>query len=196
MKTTNKKFKLLDLATIQTGIYRKRVAGGTVHQIQKSNFGEHGELLPLPRPPEFPREDRLEKHYLTGGEVLVTAKGDTNAAYLFPSLEEPAVASSMFLVIRLKSQAILPAYLNWYLNTSHGQRQLAQRSRGSAVNSLSIRDLKALPVALPPLATQTTLLYLTELQRKEQTLYQQIATTRRRLHEAMLLQLITPTPQP
>jgi restriction endonuclease S subunit len=189
MNTENKSSLLRDLASIRSGIYRKSVPEGEVYQIQKGNFDEDGILLPLPKLPELAIESSLSKHFLHGNEILITAKGEANTAYLFPEIAQDAVASSVFLILTVKSKELSVPYLTWYLNTRQCQFSLNQLSRGSGVHSLAKRDLQQISVPLPPLRVQRAILQLIELQRSERELYQQLVTEKQRLAEAQLLQL-------
>jgi restriction endonuclease S subunit len=192
MNTENKNSLLRDLASIRSGIYRKSIPKGEkgkIYQIQKGNFDENGNLLPLPKNPELAMESSLSKHFLHGNEILITAKGEANTAYLFPEIAQDAVASSVFLILTVKSKELSVPYLTWYLNTRQCQFSLNQLSRGSGVHSLAKRDLQQISVPLPPLRVQRAILQLIELQRSERELYQQLVTEKQRLAEAQLLQL-------
>lgn len=189
MKTENKNSLLRDLVIIRSGIYRKCVPEGEVYQIQKGNFDEDGNLLPIPKLPELAMESSLSKHFLHGNEILITAKGESNTAYLFPEITQDAVASSVFLILTIKSDELSGPYLTWYLNTRQCQFALNQLSRGSSVHSLAKRDLQQICIPLPPLRVQRAILQLIELQRYERELYQQLITEKQQLAEAQLLQL-------
>lgn len=141
-------------------------------------------------------EDGLQKHFLLGNEILLTAKGETNEAYLLPGITSPAVASSAFLIITLSSDLTSTQYLGWYLNTRKCQLALSQLSRGSAVHSLAKRDLQQIAIPLPPLRIQRAIISLTDLQRTERELYEQIITEKESLAEAQLLQLTTNSTTP
>lgn len=189
MNTENKKVLLQNLVRIRSGIYRKSAPEGKVYQIQKGNFDEGGAFLPLPKLPELSMESGLDKYFLCGNEILLTAKGNANTAFLYPEMLQDAVASSVFLVLTVKNNKVSPIYLTWYLNTSSCQRKLSQLSRGSGVHSLAKRDLQQLTIPLPPLPIQQSILGLRELQQQEQRLYKQIIIEKSRLAEAQLLQL-------
>jgi restriction endonuclease S subunit len=191
MNTENKNLQLRNLVNIRSGIYRKSIPEGEVYQIQKGNFDEDGTLLPLPRLPELAMESNLSKHFLHGNEILITAKGEANTAYLLPEITQDAVASSVFLILTVKSNELSAPYLTWYLNTRQCQFGLNQLSRGSGVHSLAKRDLQQISVPLPPLRVQRAILQLIELQRSERELYQQLITEKQRLAEAQLLYLTT-----
>ncbi|MEL7160120.1 MAG: restriction endonuclease subunit S [Bacteroidota bacterium] len=133
----------------------------------------------------------LSKHFIHGDEILITAKGEANTAYLLPEITQDAVASSVFLILTIKSNALSAPYLTWYLNTRQCQFALNQLSRGSGVHSLAKRDLQKISIPLPPLRVQRTILQLIELQQSERKLYQQLITEKQQLAEAQLLHLTT-----
>jgi restriction endonuclease S subunit len=131
----------------------------------------------------------VEKHLLDGNEILLVAKGEQNTAYHLSEITVPIVASSLFLVIKVQSDKISPAYLAWYLNTSECQANLHKMSRGSAVRSLAKRDLQKLQVPVPSLEAQRAILNLYELQQKEQQILQRLLSATQQLAEAQLLQI-------
>ena len=192
MNTDDKNKLLGDLVSVRSGIYRKSIPEGEkgkIYQIQKGNFDENGDLLPLPKNPELAVDSSLSKHFLHGKEILITAKGEANTAYLLPEIRVDAVASSVFLILTVKSKEVSAPYLTWYLNTRQCQSALNRLSRGSGVHSLAKRDLLQIAVPLPPLRLQKTILQLVELQRSERKLYQQLIAEKQQLAETQLLQL-------
>ena len=188
----NYNVSLKSLVAIRSGIYRKSIPEGEkgkIYQIQKGNFDENGDLLPLPKNPELAADSSLSKHFLHGNEIMITAKGEANTAYLLPEITQDAVASSVFLILTVSSNELSAPYLTWYLNTRQCQSALNQLSRGSGVPSLAKRDLQQISVPLPSLRLQQTILQLVELQRSERKLYQQLIAEKQQLAEAQLLQL-------
>ena len=192
MNTEDKNSYLRSLVSIRSGIYRKSTPEGEIgdiYQIQKGSFDENGDLLSFPRYPDLAADSSLSKHFLHGKEILITAKGEANTAYLLPEIRVDAVASSVFLILTVKSKEVSAPYLTWYLNTRQCQSALNRLSRGSGVHSLAKRDLLQIAVPLPPLRLQQTILQLVELQRSERELYQQLIAEKQQLAEAQLLQL-------
>ena len=64
-----------------------------------------------------------------------------------------AITGGQLYTIRIKSEALLPAYLHWFLNRKSTQEFLLSHSRGSYVRTMAISLLRKLEITVPPLET-------------------------------------------
>lgn len=183
------KYELLrDLADVQSGITlrgesaSKNDPAGTHRLVRIGDIttdGVVGEGAPG-RVKVDPKD--AARYALKVGDVLLAARGSRLTAAVFDR-DEPAVAGSQFLVIK-----ILPRYLGlssgflaWYLNLPAIRDQLASRMRGSYVRSLPAKVLANLQVPVPDHGKQAAITALADLQRQEVELMQQIAQRRSEL---------------
>ncbi|RMF58740.1 MAG: hypothetical protein D6748_07950 [Calditrichaeota bacterium] len=182
--------KLNDIAEIQTGIYRIPDLYGDVIYLQAKHFTKNGVLI---SPEHLTRELRLtanlEKHLLKNDDILFAAKGDKNFAFRYHADMGDAVASSTFLVIRIKEEQhhkIITEYLQWLLNHPFTQSRLKAQARGSSLPHISKKELAKLLIPLPPLPKQQRILEMYDLWQREMNLSQQIIDKKQKLYQAIL----------
>ena len=80
---------------------------------------------------------------------------------------KPAIASSVFLVLRPKKNIINQNYLAWYFNHPETQKTLTGISKGSTIPSLSKKTLSEMIISLPGLELQEKIVEFEELRNKE-----------------------------
>ena len=164
------------IANVQTGIYAQTILSGSVVYMQSKHFDENGTLLDS-LIPDLPLNTQTEKHLLNEGDVLFAAKGTKNFATKHESTNGKCVASSTFLVLRLKKDfrnRILPDYLVWYMNHPKTQEWIKAKARGSSIPSISKVDLMELEITLPPLEKQKVIVKIDNLQKTEQNIVKKI----------------------
>jgi len=183
------KKQLSHIAKLISGIYLKPDYEGEVYFIQANHFN-NGDFDPLVKPEIIYNYD-LQKHLLIPGDVLLAGKGSSNFAVHYKGIIKQAIASSTFIVIRIFDQTVLmPEFLCWYLNHPQTQLFFKDQSRGTDILSLTIRSIKDLPVFIPDIKKQETILKLDELRKDERTLRTRIELTRENLLQQQLLQSI------
>ena len=131
--------------------------------------------------------DPKERHFIRQNDLLFSAKGANNFAVQVEQLPVDTVAAANFLVIRVRSDKVLPAYLAWYINQSPAQLFLQARSRGSYIPAISKMALSDLDIPLPSLALQRKIVSIQSLADREKVLLDQIQRRRERLMQAILL---------
>lgn len=179
-----------DIASISTGVYQKVAPSGDTYYLQAKHFDESGRFLPdALLGPEVVLDDRLEKHRLKDGDILLMAKGESNKACLYRESIGRAVASSTFFVIRLEQKEVDPEYLQWYLNTSPVQSVLTGLSKGTHILSLSKKALMKVQVYVPSLERQKEILSIKALWEKEKQLTLELLECKHAYYQNLLLDL-------
>lgn len=169
--------RLLDIATLRTGIFAKPSSEGELVYLQVKHFDESGNLqqkLFL----DLPSKWIGEQHLLKPGDVLFAAKGVKNFAAVYEQRNEPAVASTSFLVLRLNTTQVLPEYLAWFLNSDAILMQLKAQAIGTSIPSISKQVLEAMAVPIPELNIQNTVIQVSKLRKKEAALKESIEALR------------------
>lgn len=170
--------KLAKLATISSGINERRNPQGTVFYLGGSDFVQPHQLNPLLKP-SVVMSSKLQKHFLNKGDVLVLAKGHNGfLAHSYKRIKQPAVASSIFMVLRNINPIVLPEYLAWYINLKSTQEVLISQSRGSALPAINKKILGALDVKLTDLENQKRIVALDSLKNQEQELMMKLQNLR------------------
>ena len=126
-----------------------------------------------------------ERHLLRTGDLVFRSRGRTNSVALVAEGMGAAVLAAPMLLIR--PHDILPAYLNWYLNTPDTQATLATMSEGTSVRMISKDALQALDVPVPGMARQRQIVEIASLAQQEQAIAAEIAAHRKRLADGLLM---------
>jgi restriction endonuclease S subunit len=175
------KYPLADLAELQSGIYANPERTGDVLYLQARHFNSDGHVDPTFRP-DLP---------LAGNDILLAAKGHRNFAVKYRSEIGPAVASSVFTLIRIRQpDAVLPDYLLWFLNQAQTQAYFQSESRGSSLPSLNQKSLESVQVPVPLVSKQRAIVAFAELAKKEKALRQKLEALRDNVNQQLILQSI------
>lgn len=132
--------------------------------------------------------------YLETGDVLVMAKGTRNQAAVIQSVPENTVCTPNFYHIRLNSPetALLPAFLAWQINHLEAQRYFKMCSQGSLAPSITKSQLSSLPIAIPPMTQQQTMVSLAEAAFREQQLLNELIENRQQMIDAVGQNILNP----
>lgn len=190
---------LSEIADIRMGLTlrgadaaRRTVEGGP-HYVRISDLTESGDLHIAEIHPLDPGQASDPRHRVKPGDILLANRGTRMTAALVPEGLD-AVAGSQLFVISPRLPGILPSYLHTFLNLQTTQDHLRSHARGTYVQTLSIANLRKLPVPLPPLETQEIVASLSELVTVERQLLEKLTRKRAKLIEAALNNLLSSTP--
>jgi restriction endonuclease S subunit len=179
--------KLSSIATINSGVYSSTISKGEVYYIQARDFDDNRQLVNN-LTPVLSYEENFEKHFLQPGDILIVAKGSSFLTAVFDGSYSPAVASTVFLVIRINNkQSVDPQFVSWYLNQSSTQSFLLSLSRGTSIPSINKKMLMEIDIPLPPMEKQKLIIELMQLQHKDKILKRKIEE----LKEIQVNQIIT-----
>lgn len=174
--TDNKMRKTIkQIGKISTGTYAKSYKDGQVFYLQARDFDKYN-LLRDDVEPVIMSDGSIEKHYLNPGDILVASKGSDNFAALYCGKIKPAVASSMFILIRDIDSMILPEFLVWYLNHPKTQNIFKNSAKGSNLQSINKKTVGEIVVPIPELDKQKAVVDLFKLMLKEKQLKNEIDT--------------------
>jgi len=180
---------LKDIAHLSSGIYTKPDLDGEVYYVQAKHFNSDGEF-DFSVKPDLRLEGKIEKHLLKTGDILLAVKGSNNFAVSYKGRVK-AVASSTFIVIRLKDQTtVLPDFLVWYLNHSQTQLFFKDKAKGSGIPSISISAIEEMELSVPDIEKQRTILNLSKLRIREKQIRQQLTILRDNYIQQQLLNSI------
>ncbi len=175
------------MVQLQTGVYAKPQPDAEVYYIQARHFDRSRMFIPSVDP-ELCYDQKLEKHFLQVGDVLIASKGYDHFAIAYKGIVKPAVASSMFMVLRIKDRKrILPEYLAWFINHPSTQTLLSGNSKGTSIPSLSKTDIGDLKLTIPSIQKQECILKIQALRQRETTLQQQITQLREQYIQQSIL---------
>lgn len=185
MKTTIK-----HIASIQTGFFAKPNAkGDDVYYFQLQDFEENGQQHEFMHPAlninKIPNQ-----HFLQTGDVLFAAKSAKNFAAVIGSDFTPAVASTSFFVIRLKTENVLPEFLAYFLNSSSTLNILKNLARGTSIPSIRKSDLENIEITIPSIEIQHKIIKLQELSNREASIRMEILEKQKEIIEQKIINAI------
>lgn len=181
---------LENLAEVRMGYsFRSRLephAAGDVAVIQMKDIDEsnlvHFEGLVRVQMPG------LRSHHLVRpGDLLFRSRGSTNSAALVGADLGRAVLAAPMLLIRPTTDAVDPAYLQWFINHAATQADLASQAAGTAVKMIGAAALAGLPVPVPPAVTQRHIVEAARLAARESALLDRLKELRRAFIASQLL---------
>lgn len=179
--------KLNAIADINSGVYANTITNGDVFYFQARDFDENRQLVNN-LTPTLNFSENLKKHFLQIGDILIVAKGASFLSAVYDGTYAPAVASTVFLVIKIRTKKeVLPAFVSWYLNLPSTQSELMNEAKGTSVHSINKSVLQNLEIPLPTKAKQEKLLQIIELRNHERQIEKRIEI----LKEKKMSQLIT-----
>lgn len=182
------KIPLANLTQIRLGPYLAPERDGGFAYLQVKNFDDRGELL---GPPDtFVDLTRQQhNHALVEGDVLFVGKGYRQFAWAYDLAVGPAVASSIFFVLRPAPRRLSGAYLAALLNTPASRAFFAQLGAGTNIPSIRKSELEAFEIPLPPLRRQQQIAQLCRLQERSFRLRSQLAAAQDQYFQAALQRL-------
>tara|TARA_R110001599_G_scaffold280408_1_gene481604 strand:+ start:151 stop:720 length:570 start_codon:yes stop_codon:yes gene_type:complete len=180
--------KLQEIATLTSGVYAKPDYSPDTLYLQSVHFDEYGHLNPLLKP-QLNVDGKTAKHLLNEGDILFAAKGINNFGVVYQAGFGKAVASSSFIVVRIKQEAqdiILPEYLAWFLSNTPAIGDFHRRQLGTTIPSISIKKLSEIEVQVPSIEKQHLITRIQQLRNKQKDLIMQLEAAR----ESQIQQLL------
>lgn len=163
---SNMRYLINHIADLHSGIYvnTSSFRGGSVYYLQVRHWNKERNWQAYVAP-ELHNEKRLHKSFLVPGDVLLATKGVDHFAATYDGLYTPAVASSVFTVLRIKDpQLILSEYLQWFLNHPSTTQKLVSESKGTSTPHISRDVIGQLTLPVPTIENQEKILEAHKLQ--------------------------------
>ncbi len=173
--------KLGDIVNIQTGLFTKTEKEGNAVYLQAKDFDENGILKGDILHYNMTLDKQVEKHLLKPNDILFAAKGTKNFAAVYEIHNPPSVASTTFFVLKIKESNIIPEFISWFLNNENTLNLIKKQAMGTAISSVSKSALNDLPISIPDIKTQKTILKIAALQKREKQLTFKLAELREKL---------------
>lgn len=182
--------KLKDIASINSGYFSSTIKEGDVYYLQARDFDENKKIN-LNLKPSLSYVKNIEKHFLSKGDILIVAKGASFQSVVYDGTYGPAVASTVFLVIRVKDRnKVLPPFLSWFLNLQKTQVVLLSKGEGTAMPTLSKKILLELDIVIPSISLQNNIIKIEELGRKEKFLQKMLVDLTEKRNNQLIINAI------
>jgi len=183
--------KLKEVAEVRSGLVlsrkearleeaKARYKSLTVKSLTEDGFIDTEEFV------DFNSKEKLEQSYLTQtGDVIVRLTYPFTAVCIKNGMEGYLV-SSLFVVIRLKSESILPEFLTLLINSNRVKNEICRLNAGRSVPVVRKSIFENLEINKISLEAQNTAVDYSNLHRKEKELLRQLADEKEILYQACL----------
>lgn len=183
------KKKLSDFTRLQFGVYDKPKDKGDAAYLLARHFDEWGnQNREVDTFTQISRKN--EMHLLTDGDIILAGKGQRNFAWTYHQEFGPAMASSMFFVIKPDTTLVIPEFLTTVLNMPQTQSHFQTLGAGSSIPSIRKSELEAFTIQIPSLELQEKAIAIKQLHYKEMDLSRQIIAEKQKVYQAVIKNLI------
>jgi restriction endonuclease S subunit len=131
---------------------------------------------------------RKTPDYLQRGDILFVGRGYRIFAVLVDRDQKSTVAGSHFFILRVKPDRldVQPAYLVWYINHKQAQRYFSQHIAGAALPHVNRTTLENLPIIVPPLEVQESMIKLHQCRLQEKALMEKLIEKKKQFLDGLL----------
>ncbi|KGO80777.1 hypothetical protein Q763_09580 [Flavobacterium beibuense F44-8] len=183
------KVKLGDIAQLQFGLYVKPKSIGDAVYLQAKHFDDWGNQTD--EVDAFVQIDQKKKaHLLEDGDILLVGKGMRNFAWTYNKEFGPAIASSIFFVIKPDPLKVIPEFLTTLFNMPQTQAYFQTLGAGSSIPSIRKSELEAFAVKLPPLELQQKAIAIKSLHYRDMEISKQIILEKQKVYQGIIGKII------
>lgn len=99
--------------------------------------------------------DELEKFKVEPGDFIISCSGTIGRITRIPANAKPGIINQALLKIKINDEIISPQYFLYFFRSDIFQKKVLTETRGVAIKNIaSVKDIKKLPVPLPPIEQQ------------------------------------------
>ena len=186
------KRKIGELANITTGLVVKRKQAESTDEIVKSykmltlkSFTQDG-WLNTDAFEDFESSEELEAKYLTQEGDVVVRLSHPNTSVVISKAQTGLLISSLFAVVRLEADILLPGYLSIYLNSGQMKSHYARQAIGSTIQIIKTSMIKDIFVKFPDLNQQQKIVELHRLILREKELLANLVEEKNLYHKELI----------
>ncbi len=184
------KIRIQDISTIQFGHYAQASPKGTIPYLQARNFNEFGNYIGF-TDTFLESNPKNNENLLEDGDVLFVSKGFRFFASAYKSEMGPAIASSIFFILKPQKEKIIPEYLVAVLNSPKSILHFQQSGAGSSIPSIRKNELADFVITIPPLEKQRQVVELQKMHLLDIELTTKLIEQKQLLHQTLINQLLS-----
>lgn len=182
--------KISDIAQLQFGLYTKPAENGNAAYLQVKHFDDWGNQTDK-IDTHIQIDQKNETHLLEDGDILLVGKGMRNFAWTYQRSYGPAIASSIFFIIKVDRSKVIPEFLTTLFNMPQTQVQFQALGAGSSIPSIRKSELEAFTIKLPPLELQQKAVAIKKLHFKDMEISKKIISEKQKVYHGVINNLIT-----
>jgi len=91
----------------------------------------------------------LEKTKVYGNEIIMSKIGNAGKIYLMPVVNRPVSLAMNLFLIRVKEKYAVSSYVYHFLLTDIGQKQISERCKGAATQTITKDSVRSIKIYLP-----------------------------------------------
>ncbi len=173
----------------QFGYYSKYQREGEVKYLLASHFDENGQLTKFEKS-FISYSDKLQRFLLKENDVILTGKGLRLFAWAYQKDFGRVIPSSLFYLLRPKTDVFLGQFLAYYLNTARMQHELKQIGAGGTMLSIPKKELMQLKINIPSLKEQHRIVKIANLVDQDIALAMQLLEKKKALKKGLINHLV------
>src|SRR5262245_23489532 len=135
-------FKMEEIADISTGYASRKAIDsnpqGSHCLLQAKDVDPRTRTCELDSLVRFSPISSIKSSSLKKNDIVFMARGTRNFSVLLSNIPDGLIAAGCFFIIRLRTKAVFPAYLAWFLNAEVARNYFA-RHRGKGVHMPVVR---------------------------------------------------------
>ena len=178
------------VSDIRFGLYAQPEPSGSIAYLQVRQFSDDGRLT-IQADEYINLDKKTESHLLQEGDVLFVGKGNRLFSWCYHQTDKPAVASSIFFVLRPDINIIDPEYLAAILNAPQSKTTFQQIGGGTNIFSIRKSELGAFSIPLPSIEKQKMIAAISELHQKDTAITHELLTQKKQLYSGIISKLFS-----
>lgn len=186
--------RLGNIASITTGLVVSRKKsiddkGYKYKMLSLKSFNEAG-YIDTEYVDDFISNEEIPRHQLTQeGDIVIRLSYPNTAVYISEEYEGHII-SSLFAVIRMGVQDVIPQFIQIYLNSEKAKRQLAGDTVGSAISVIKTSSFKELMIPLYPVQYQLDVISVNELITREKDILYNLIREKEIYYKAVMRKML------
>lgn len=182
--------KIKHIAELKIGFHAKPSDTGNACYLQAKHFDDEGNQVgEVDTFVEIDQTNGL--HLLKDGDVIFAAKGNRNFTWTYRDDFGPAVASSVFIILRPNREEVIPEYISTIFNLPVSREKFQALAAGSGIPSIRKSELADFTFSLPDFDTQEKILKLKTMHQEELRLTNAILEQKQIRYNSIINTLIT-----
>jgi len=177
--------RLKDIVTsIKYGPHFKTRNEGSIKYLKGNHFNDDFDLTAFAESYADTASDT--SHLLIENDVIIAAKGFRNFAWKYSHQAGECVASSLFYVIKLNEDIILPDYFTMAINSPRTQHRLKNVGLGATIPAIPKKELLRIKISVPTIEEQNKAIEIYKSLDKQIRIEREILDKRLRIKNGLL----------